>query len=104
MFEKVYKNRRLPVCARCTGVIFGGLVYFTSSKIIFFILPINAAYLNYQLCFILTLPMVIDGGLQYLELMHSNNNRRFATGFFFGIGSAMFCLNVTDWLFLQLNI
>jgi Predicted membrane protein len=100
----VYKNRCLPLCARCTGIVFGGMIYFIFSKLFFYILPINVAYLNYQLYFILAIPMVIDGVLQYLECIQSNNNRRFATGLFFGIGSAMFCLNATDWLFLQLNM
>lgn len=47
--------------------------------------------------------MVIDGGLQYLGYKQSTNNRRFATGFLFGIGSVIFCLNITEWFFLQLN-
>ena len=99
----VYKNRHLPLCARCTGIILGGLIYLISSKLFFFILPINPTYLNYKLCFVLAIPMVIDGGLQYLGYKQSTNNRRFATGFLFVIGSVIFCLNITEWFFLQLN-
>lgn len=99
----VYKNRCLPLCARCTGIVFGGLVYFFSFKLFFFIMPINEIYFSYQICLILALPLIIDGGLQYLNYNQSSNNRRFATGFLFGIGSVIFCLNVTQWFFLRLN-
>lgn len=99
----VYKNRCFPLCARCTGIILGGLVYFISSKLFFIVLQINTVYLNYQMCFVLALPMIIDGGLQYLKYKQSSNNRRFVTGFLFGIGLVMFCLNFTQWFILQLN-
>lgn len=99
----VYKNRHLPLCARCTGIILGGLIYLVSSKLFFFILQINIIYFDYKICFFLALPMIMDGGLQYLRYKQSTNNRRFVTGFLFGIGSVMFCLNITQWFFSKIE-
>lgn len=100
----VYKNRHLPLCARCTGIILGGLIYLISSKLFSFMLQIDTVYFDYETCFVLVLPMIIDGGLQYLGYNQSTNNRRFTTGFLFGIGSVIFCLHFTQWLFSKLII
>ena len=89
----VYQNRHLPICARCTGILFGGI----SSLIIFNIFNLN---LSFSTSLILMLPMIMDGGLQYLNYLISNNNRRFLTGLFFGLGTVIFSQNIT---FLILN-
>lgn len=90
----VYKNRHLPICARCTGILFGGI----SSLIIFNIFNLTFSFLT---SFILMLPMIMDGGLQYLNYILSNNNRRFVTGFFFGMGTVIFSQNITDFILWQ---
>lgn len=87
----VYKNRHLPICARCTGILFGGI----SSLIIFNIFNLTFSFLT---SFILMLPMIMDGGLQYLNYIISNNNRRFVTGFIFGTGTVIFSQNITDFI------
>ena len=86
-----YNNRYLPICTRCTGILIGGVV----SLLIFNIFNI---YLGYQISFILVIPMIIDGGLQYLNYMPSTNNRRFVTGFLFGIGTIIFSRNIAHFM------
>ncbi len=48
--------------------------------------------------FILATPMIIDGGLQYLNYTSSKNNRRFVTGFLFGIGALIFSRNIAHFI------
>lgn len=93
----VYHNRHLPICARCTGIVVGGMI----SLLIFNIFNI---YLDYRIIIILAIPMIIDGGLQYLNYIPSNNNRRFITGIMFGIGTAIFSRNIADFIFSAIFI
>lgn len=90
----VYNNRCLPICARCMGILIGGVV----SSLIFNIFNIH---LGYQISFILAIPMIIDGGLQYLNYTPSKNNRRFVTGFLFGVGSIIFSRNIAHFILGQ---
>ena len=91
----VYNNRCLPICARCMGILIGGVIF----SLIFNIFNIH---LGYQLSFILAIPMIIDGGLQYLNYTPSKNNRRFVTGFLFGVGSIIFSRNITPFILYRL--
>lgn len=90
----VYKNRHLPICARCTGILFGGI----TSLIVFNIFNLG---FSFPTSLILMLPMILDGGLQYLNYIFSNNNRRFVTGFIFGMGTVIFTHNITDYILWQ---
>jgi uncharacterized membrane protein len=74
------------------GIVIGGVI----SLLIFNIFNIH---LSYQISFILAIPMIIDGGLQYLNYTPSKNNRRFVTGFLFGVGSIIFSLNIANFIF-----
>ena len=87
----VYNNRCLPICSRCTGILIGGII----SLLIFNIFNI---YLSYQIAFILVIPMIIDGGMQYLNFTSSKNYRRFVTGFLFGIGALIFSQNIAHFI------
>jgi len=87
----IYNNRYFPICARCTGILVGGIV----SLLIFNIFNI---YMSYQMSFILAIPMVIDGGLQYLNYASSTNNRRFVSGCLFGVGAIIFSRNVAHFI------
>lgn len=87
----VYKNRHLPICARCTGILFGGIL----SLITFNIFNLNFGFL---IGFGLMLPMIMDGGLQYLNYIISDNNRRFVTGLLFGIGTVIFNQNIMQFI------
>jgi uncharacterized membrane protein len=93
----VYKNRHLPICARCTGILFGGILS------LFFLNIFNLNF-SFQTSFILAVPMIIDGGLQYLNYIISNNNRRFLTGLFCGIATVIFSQNMTLLLLRFTNI
>lgn len=68
----------IPLCARCTGLVFGLLpgLYF------------SLAHTPFPIFFSLTLvfPLVLDGGLQYLGYRNSNNLTRLITGVMFVIG------------------
>lgn len=69
------KNKKFPICARCTGELFGMIcalfLYFTY-------LP-NIIY-----NIILMIPMILDGFIQLTTNYESNNLKRFFTGLFFG--------------------
>lgn len=73
------------ICSRCTGIIVGyvvSLILF-ALKIIF---PI-------WLCVILCMLMIIDGGIQLMFSIMSNNFRRFITGMLCGIGTIDLIIN-----------
>ena len=72
-----YKGYQFPVCARCTGLIIryllGVLIYFLK-------------VLNWKIAIILCIPLVLDGGSQYLNWRISNQVLRLITGILCGIG------------------
>lgn len=68
---------QFPLCARCSGIVFGYIL----ALILFcfgFIMPI-------WLCVILAIPLIIDGGIQLVFNIMSNNIRRFVTGTIYGV-------------------
>ncbi len=69
---------QFPLCARCTGILIG---YLCSAVLLIF-----GYVINYLLCFLFLVPLVLDGGIQLLFNILSNNTRRFTTGIIFGIG------------------
>ena len=72
-----YKGYQFPVCARCTGLIIGYLL----GVLIYFL-----KVLNWKIAIILCIPLVLDGGSQYLNWRISNQVLRLITGILFGIG------------------
>ena len=73
-----YKGYQFPVCARCTGVIIG--------EIITIILLIFKIKLNIVIDVVLLLIMGLDWFIQFVNILQSNNIRRFITGISGGIG------------------
>lgn len=71
------QSYQFPVCARCTGVLFGYIL----SVPCFFILGFI-----YQLTFIGILIMFLDWSIQYLKILQSTNFRRLLTGILGGYG------------------
>lgn len=71
-------GKQFPLCARCTGILAG---YF---------LGITAACLTRcrycAVCMLLLIPMIVDGMVQQILKIESNNVRRFITGILGGIG------------------
>ena len=76
-----YKGEKFPICARCTGELFG-IVFSIFSCIFFKLSPL--------LIVLFMLPMIIDGTMQMLTSYESNNIKRFVTGFLFGYALFMF--------------
>ena len=72
-----YKGYQFPVCARCTGLIIGYLL----GVLIYFL-----KVLNWKIAIILCIPLVLDGGSQYLNWRISNQVLRLITGILCGIG------------------
>lgn len=70
-----YKGRQLPLCARCTGELFGIL----AGLVLIFVWqpPVWVPA-------VLMIPMLLDGGLQLKTAYESNNLKRVITGFLFG--------------------
>ena len=71
-------DKQFPVCARCTGIYFGQVI-----MIILLILGLRPKII---VSLLLMSPFIIDGTLQYFNLLKSNNIRRFVTGLIGGLG------------------
>lgn len=72
-----YKGYQFPLCARCTGLVIGYLM-----GILIYFLKI----INWEITILLCIPLVIDGGSQYLKWRMSNQRLRLITGILCGIG------------------
>jgi len=66
-----FKGKPFPVCARCTGVLFGNISAFIMFLI--YALPI-------WICLLGCLVMFVDWFIQYLKIRESTNIRRLITG------------------------
>jgi uncharacterized membrane protein len=77
-----------PVCARCTGLYLGAILFFTYS--LFFLIGYSQTLI--LLAFISIIPMIIDGLTQFLGFRESYNGLRFITGFVAGFGLALLFL------------
>ena len=71
-------GHQFPLCARCTGILTGILVF-----PLFIILKIEISII---LSIFFMIPLVLDGGVQLLLCRMSNNLRRFLTGVLFALG------------------
>jgi len=83
------KGYQFPVCARCTGVLVGYL-----ASIPFYILYGG----EYLVCIFLSLIMLADWLIQFLEIRESTNFRRFITGICGGYGIMTIQLQVLNFL------
>ena len=73
-----FKGCQFPLCARCTGIVLGELI---SLAAILCGIRIGFVYAVASIA-----PLAIDGGLQYIKLLESNNLRRVITGLVAGFG------------------
>ncbi|MCK9150578.1 DUF2085 domain-containing protein [Methanobacterium alcaliphilum] len=85
-----FKNKPLPFCARCTGVLIG-----VFSLPIFHIGLIQPNLLNIV---VLSTPSIIDATTQFMEWRDSDNELRIVTGFLLGMGVAGFIVFITRML------
>ncbi|MDR1805482.1 MAG: DUF2085 domain-containing protein [Clostridium sp.] len=71
-----FRGKQFPLCARCTGIAVGYLVGILTlifiGKLPLWVIPL------------VMLPMIVDGLLQNIWKIMSNNPRRFVTGVAFG--------------------
>lgn len=88
MYERSfsYRGYQFPVCARCTGILIGQII-----GIIFIILGFRIDFL-WSLALIA--PMGVDGLIQLIKLIESNNIRRVTTGFVSGVGYMYLLFNI----------
>ena len=90
------RGHQFPVCARCTGFYISLIIYF-------FYTYFNFVNYNIPLLIfaaILLMPTLIDGTTQLLEIQVSNNNRRFITGIFGGLGLGIILKAIKWFIFL----
>lgn len=74
-----YKGKKFPICARCTGELIGILIGLI-------LIPYPLHLKTVCLCFILIVPLLVDGFTQMFTKRESNNILRCITGILFGIG------------------
>ena len=72
-----FQGERFPICARCTGELFGMIIAMLTY------IQISPGL---GLSVLLMLPMVADGMIQMLTKYESTNLRRLMTGLLFGYG------------------
>lgn len=77
---------QFPLCSRCTGVLIGYLCSF-------FLLAFDLL-IPITVCILFLVPLVLDGMIQLLFYIMSNNTRRFVTGVLFGVGFIQLIINV----------
>lgn len=83
-----YNGYQFPVCARCTGIFIGQII-----GVICIVLGLR---INFLWATALIIPMVIDGLIQLMKIIESNNIRRFITGFASGIGYIYLLFNLVE--------
>lgn len=81
---------QFPLCARCTGITIGYLLAL--------LLCILQMIVPLWLSFLMLIPLIVDGGVQLLFYIMSNNIRRFVTGLVFGVGFIHISINVIFYL------
>ena len=82
---------QFPLCARCTGVFVGYLF-----AILFLLL---GCLIPILLSISFIFPLILDGGIQLLLNIISNNKRRFITVILFGFGIIQLIANVCFLIF-----
>jgi len=70
------KGRQMPLCARCTGILVGLVVF-----------PVYAAHVSWPVAAVLMGTFAIHSGTQLLGLRASNNRLRFVTGMGFSVAT-----------------
>ena len=89
-----------PLCVRCTAIIVGILIPVIAN---IFLCKKQKARLLY-LWFMLIIPCLIDGVLQYFFYIESTNLRRFVLGLLSGLGIGKIILFLKEYLYKILKI
>lgn len=78
------------LCARCTGITIGYLLSIL-------LCALQIVFSLWVSCLMLV-PLIIDGGVQFIFCIMSNNIRRFITGLLFGAGVIHIIINSVFYL------
>lgn len=84
-----FHGKQFPVCARCMGLLLG----YAAGVVLAVLTKGN----GYKIWWVLVLPMLVDGVLQLVWNVESNNIRRVITGFLAGNGNNIlfyFCAQI----------
>ena len=85
-----FKGKQFPVCARCTGILLGYLVFPLFLFNVLSLSLLNAVLLN--------IPAYIDGVTQGVGWRYSTNPLRFFTGLLSGVGQIGLVTIIGKWL------
>jgi len=91
-------GKKMPMCARCFGMLIGVYIFVPIFLIYFLYNPANFYYFVFVPIFLL--PGFIDGVTQMMGYRISNNLIRLITGFFIGMGIGLFA-NLSILLFFD---
>ena len=81
---------QFPVCARCTGLMIGELIYLIVYR--------KSKKCTLSCGTLLCVPLVIDGSVQAISSYHSTNAKRFVTGVFCGYGWFAIIKRLANWI------
>jgi uncharacterized membrane protein len=84
-------GRQLPLCIRCTGIHFSlwygfGLLFFLNRAWVFALTPMTVRII----LVVSMIPVGLDVASHYFGWRHGNNDLRFITGIFAGLGIGLF--------------
>ena len=85
---------QFPLCSRCTGILAG---YLCS---LLFLVVFNY-FLSVPVCVIFLFPLILDGVIQLIFNIISNNARRFVTGLLFGVGLMQLIIKMCTYCFIS---
>lgn len=81
-----WRGKQFPICARCTGELCG--------MILGIFINLFWGYFSLLSCFIISLPLILDGTIQLKTKWESNNILRLFTGILFGIALISLFVNI----------
>lgn len=87
------KGYQFPLCARCTGIALGHITAFILAPFHTF---------QYKIA-VLMIPLIADGAVQYATSYESNNLRRAASGFLYGLSFTSIVIRLIKPAFRQKN-
>lgn len=100
--ERTFKigNWYFPICSRCTGLLFGALMYFIS----LFLYPYQYPISSFLIGIIFIIPILWDGVTQLFGFRVSNNFLRFTTGVIGGFGFLTLSEFINSFIIFNLTI
>ncbi len=95
-------NKRLYLCTRCSSIVMGIIIFALFHQLL---LP-HQMYFTWVwsllISLILVIPMGLDGGLQYLDIIKSSKLKRVITGLLFGTGVVFISIYLSQILKISL--